>query len=229
MRLFTVIFTLCAAVLLRAQPVPFSAETATAQLTQALQEHFRAEGELQLELLRPWTAPNVTAREWQVQVAEFPASLASSILLRVRVLADGRVVSEQTHTARAALWREAWASKSPITAGTTFDVSSLETRRIDALRDRDALPAQIGDGSYIFNRGVSSARLLTWRDIARRPLVRKGETVEVSATDGQLVLTLKGIAQQNGAQGDAVTVRNPDSRKDFTAYVIDENRVQVRF
>jgi flagellar basal body P-ring formation protein FlgA len=34
---------------------------------------------------------------------------------------------------------------------------------------------------------------------------------------------------QNGAQGEAVTVRNLEPRKDFTAFVIDENRVQVRF
>jgi flagella basal body P-ring formation protein FlgA len=40
---------------------------------------------------------------------------------------------------------------------------------------------------------------------------------------------MKALAMENGAQGDVVTVRNPESRKDFAAQVIDENRVQVRF
>ena len=31
------------------------------------------------------------------------------------------------------------------------------------------------------------------------------------------------------AQGEVVTVRNPESRKDFAALVVAENRVQVRF
>jgi flagella basal body P-ring formation protein FlgA len=40
---------------------------------------------------------------------------------------------------------------------------------------------------------------------------------------------MKALAMENGSQGDTVTVRNPQSRKDFAAMVVDENRVQVRF
>jgi flagella basal body P-ring formation protein FlgA len=76
---------------------------------------------------------------------------------------------------------------------------------------------------------VQAGRVLTWRDISRRPLVRKGDTVEVSAVDGALTITMKAVAMENGAQGDTVTIRNPDSRRDFSAQVVDENRVQVRF
>ena len=92
-----------------------------------------------------------------------------------------------------------------------------------------AVPLAVTPAAFVLARGVSMGRLLTWRDLAKRPLVRKGEIVEVSATDGQLVVNLKGVVMQNGGQGDYVTVRNPDSKKDFSAYVIDENRVQVRF
>ena len=76
---------------------------------------------------------------------------------------------------------------------------------------------------------MPAGRLLTWRDIARRPLVKKGNIVEVSAADGLLLVTLKALAMENGAQGDTVTVRNPESQKTFAAIVVDENRVQVRF
>jgi flagella basal body P-ring formation protein FlgA len=96
-------------------------------------------------------------------------------------------------------------------------------------RERDALPAAVGDHSYMMVRAVSAGRLLTWHDIGRRPLVRKGSLVEVSAADGQLLITMKALAMENGAQGDTVTVRNPETRRDFAAKVIDENRVQVRF
>ena len=64
--------------------------------------------------------------------------------------------------------------------------------------------------------------------LAGKP-VRKGEVVEVAASDGQLVVVLKALALQNGALGDLVAVRNLDSRKEFTAFVTHENRVQVRF
>jgi flagella basal body P-ring formation protein FlgA len=40
---------------------------------------------------------------------------------------------------------------------------------------------------------------------------------------------MKALAMESGARGDTVTVRNPQSQKNFAAVVVDENRVQVRF
>lgn len=204
-------------------------EDVLAALTRDLTGHFRLDGELQLELLRPWSAPEKTAASWETVVLEYPAVPASSMLLRCRALADGVPAGDFSLVLRATLWRDVWAARQPLAVGATFDPSSLDTRRVDALRERDVLPVSAGDRSFIMGRAVSAGRVLTWRDITRRPLVRKGETVEVSASYGQLVVTLKGVALESGAQGDSVNIRNPDSRKDFTATVIDENRVQVRF
>jgi len=113
--------------------------------------------------------------------------------------------------------------------GAVFDPAQLDTRRADLLRERDLLPATVGDHSYIFARAIPAGRPLTWHDVARRPLVRKGDLVEVKAVDGSLVVVLKALALENGARGDTVTVRNLDSRKEFPALVTDENHVQIRF
>jgi flagella basal body P-ring formation protein FlgA len=191
--------------------------------------HFNLEGELQLELLRAWSAPDRVARLWTIDVSEFPAVLAPAMLARCRVLADGQVAGEYTITLHAALLRDAWSARQPVSANTTFDPAQLEVRRVDFLRERDALPASVGDRSFIFARAIQSNRLLSWRDVARRPLVRKGDVVEVAAVDGMLQVTMKGLAMENGAQGDTVTIRNPESRKDFSAQVVAENRVQIRF
>lgn len=229
-------FLLLLAVTLRAETpapapteVPLSQEAFTAALARDLTAHFNLEGDLQLEFLRTWNAPDRVARDWQIQVSEYPALASTSMLLRCRVLADGRSLGDLTLTLRASLWRDAWVARQPLENGGTFDPSLLETRRVDLLRERDALPAAVGDRTFIFARGVQAGRLLTWRDVARRPLVKKGELVEVSASDGMLVVTMKALAMQNGAAGEVVTVRNLDSKKDFSAFVIDENRVQVRF
>lgn len=211
-------------------PVPIAQKDFIAAIARELAGHFNLEGDLQLELLRTWNTPDRVAREWQVEVTEFPALASSSMLVRCRVLADGVAAgAESTLVLRAAHWRDAWVARQPLTNGGAFDVSLLETRRVDLFRDRDALPAAVGDRTFIFVRSVQPGRFLTWRDVGRRPLVRKGDLVEVSASEGSLVITLKALAMQNGAQGEAVTVRNIESRKDFTAFVVDENHVQVRF
>jgi flagella basal body P-ring formation protein FlgA len=208
---------------------PLAQDAFVTAVTRDLAAHFNLEGELQLELLRPWTPPDRVARDWQVQMAEYPTVPSSSMLVRCRVLADGASVADQTLVLRAALWRDVWVARQPLDNGAAFDAALLDARRVDLFRERDALPATVGDRTFVFARSVQAGRTLTWRDIARRPLVRKGEVVEVSANEGQLVITMKALAMQNGAQGEAITVRNLESRKDFTAFVVDENRVQVRF
>ncbi len=244
MRLFLIIALLFSAAAARAQQMdtthraeaefdpsstPLTREHLVSELTRHLAAHFNLDGELQLELLRPWSPPARLAKSWQLEVLEFPAVAGSSMLLRCRVLADGEPAAESTLVLRASLWRDAWASRMPLANGDTFDPSMLEVRRVDLFRERDALPAAVGDRSYAMTRAVAAGRLLTWRDVGRRPLVKKGQFVEVSAVEGHLVVTMKALAMENGAQGETVTVRNPESRKDFAAMVVDENRVQVRF
>jgi flagella basal body P-ring formation protein FlgA len=212
-----------------ATPAPFARDQFIAELSANLTNHFKLEGELQLELLRPWSPPSRVAQSWAIEVLEYPTVSSASMLVRCRVLADGVAAGDSTVVLRAALWRDVWVAREPLIAGATFDPTELETRRVNLFRERDALPAIVGDRSYSITRAVTAGRVLTWRDVTRRPLVRKGNVVEVSAGDGQLLITMKAVAMENGAQGDTVTVRNPVSRKDFAAMVIDENRVQVRF
>ena len=208
---------------------PFSRDQLVTALTRDLAGHFNLEGELQLELVRTWSPPARVATAWSLTVLEYPSMPASSMLVRCRLNADNEQVAEVTLILRASLWRDAWVARQPLAAGEAFDPALLDVRHIDLFREREVVPAAVGDRSYIFTRSVAAGHLLTWRDLSRRPLVKKGQLVEVSAVDGLLVVTMKALAMENGAQGDTVTVRNPDSRKDFSALVVDENHVQVRF
>jgi flagellar basal body P-ring formation protein FlgA len=213
-----------------ANPIgPLAQDAFVAAVSREITSHFNLEGDLQIELLRTWNPPQVVARVWQVVITEYPSVAGSAMLLRCRVLADGQTAAESTLTLRASLWRDAWVARQPLMNGAIFDPALLEARRVDLFRDRDALPAAVGDQSFVFARSVNTGRVVSWRDIARRPLVKKGSMVEVSAAEGTLSITMKALALQSGAHGEAVTLRNLESRKDFTAFVIDENRVQVRF
>lgn len=227
-RFITFCFLLAGAHLVAA-PGPLARDQFITHVGSDLRTHFKLEGELQLELLRPWSPPARVAETWNIEMLEYPTVPAASMLVRCRILADGTAVGDTTLVLRAALWRDVWVARQPLISGATFEPAELDTRRVDLFRERDALPALVGDRSYSIARAVNAGRVLTWRDIARRPLVRKGNLVEVSAGDGQLLITMKALAMENGAQGDTVTIRNTESRKDFAAMVIDENRVQVRF
>jgi flagella basal body P-ring formation protein FlgA len=208
---------------------PFTSAQLVSALTHDLANHFRLEGDFQLELVRPWTPPDRTAAGWDVVVTEYPLVPTATLVLRCRVLADGAPASDVLLTLRASLWRDAWFSREPIAAGSTFDATMLETRRVDCLREREALPATIGDDSFILARQVPANRLLTWQDLERRPLVRKGDIVDVVAAEGGLMVTMKAQAVENGVRGDTVLVRNLETRKDISGQVVAQDRVDIRF
>ena len=86
----------------------------------------------------------------------------------------------------------------------------------------ETVGANVNGIAFLFKKN----KIDTFRGVGR--LAGPG-LVEVAAIDGSLVVTLKAQALESGAQGDIVTLRNPESRRNFSATVIHENRVQVRF
>ncbi len=212
-----------------ADAMPLSQETVSSAMAASIAEHYSLEGDVRVEFLRAWTAPDKVARKWAFEVSDLPMMPSSSMLVHLKVLADGAVASEGPVTVRVELMRDVWVVRQPLTSGAPFEKTELDVRRVDGLKERDAVPASVGDNSYVYTRAVQAGHYLTWHDLGRRPLVRKGDLVDVTASEGALSISMKALAMQSGAQGDAVTIRNIESHKDFTAIVVDENHVQIHF
>jgi flagella basal body P-ring formation protein FlgA len=214
---------------LRAETVPVRAAEARASvladLATQLAAHFRAEGELQLESVRPFTvALDPEGRVPAIEVLEFPQLLSPAMIVRARLGS-----AEHTLVLRVQLLRDVWVARTPLERATPFASASLDTRRVDTLRERDAVPADEACRDFDFVRSVPANRILTWRDVARRALVRKGQVIEVAAIDGPLAVMMKALAMESGAAGETVKVRNLDSKKEFNALVVADARAQVRF
>lgn len=234
---FALLFLLtCAAPVLAQAPAASDAdvlrEAVLADLARQLTTQFNAEGELQLEFVRPWTPPSGVndVAGIQVTVSEYPTVLSASMLVRGRVAIAGLPGPEETFLVRGQLWRDSWVARNPVDRGMAFAADACDVRRVDTLRERDALPVSAAASSeWVFVRAVPAGRLLTWRDVARRALVRRGQLIEVAAVDGGLQVTMKALAMQDGAQGETVRVRNVDTKREFAAVVVSENRALVRF
>ena len=222
-----------------AQPAPavvaalasdgFTQELLLADLTHQLTERFQLHGELQLQLPRSWTPPAATPAAVEVVLLECPARLSSSLLLQVRLQSGGRQLGDYSLNLMVQQFREVWASRTPVERGSNFDPSQLDTRRVDVLQQRDTVPTDSTEADLTYATSVPASRLLTWRDLTRRALIRKGQIVEVSAIDGTLTITTKAMAMENGAAGDTVRLRNLESKRDFSGLVVAEARAQVRF
>lgn len=221
-RLFLLCGLLVSSLALRAQG---EAPAWVAEITARLHTHFGLEGDLHLVPVSGGLfAPKPGAA---VSIVEFPAGVSAQMLLRVRAEASGEASQEQTVILRANLWRSGWRLRQPSQRGDLLDTSMLESVRIDVLRERDAL-CSIPQGEYIFTRAVPADRLLAWRDLAARPIVRRGQIVEVVAQSGPVSVSLKGMAMQDGARHEMIRIRNVQSNREFTAQVTGESRAVIR-
>ncbi len=196
---------------------PSAADDWLVTLHALLADRYRATGELRLAWHRP--LPVDASRDADLELLQAPATLAPQLLVTVRARAVGGRTTDHSLLLRAELWREGYSLRQPAPSGTPLAPDLLDPVRFDALRDRDALvldPAQPLP-ELDFARAVPAGRLLVWRDVLRRPLVRRGQPVDVVASDGVLVVSLRAVALHDAARGESVRVRNPDSRREFTA------------
>ena len=207
----------------------YSRDELLADLSRLLADHYRVDGELQLELLRAWASPAPSRSPLSAQLVEAPSLLTPTVSLRIRLVSTEGELGETAVLLRAQLMRDVWYSRTPLDRGAAFDPSQLDTRRVDTLRERDAVAAADVRAELTYARAVPAGRMLTWRDVSKRALVRKGDVIEVSAVDGMLSVSMKALAMENGSAGETVRVRNLETRKEFSALVVADSRAQVRF
>ncbi|MFT3828695.1 MAG: flagellar basal body P-ring formation chaperone FlgA [Opitutaceae bacterium] len=199
------------------------------QLATDLAAHFGTTGELQLDLLRPWAPPVATTGDWSLTVVAPPPTLAAQLIVRVRLVQAGRALGEWNLPLRAQLWGDAFVARQPVARGEALAPALFDLRRVDFIREKDTVPAATDLSQLSVARAVAAGTTLSWRDVARRQLVQRGDRIDVVASSGALVITMKALAMQGGALGETIVVRNPESRRDFSATVTAENQARVTF
>ena len=189
-------------------------------------------GDLRLTLSRAWSPLRLGQDDrWELRIRQLPpGGLSSSFLLRFEIESDGRVLGDWQVMMRAQLWRPVWVAERRLDRGQVLEAGACVQQAVDVLREKQAfVPAETDLALYELVQTVGQERPLTWRDLSLKPLVRKGQMVDVTFQDGGMNIAMKAMAMSSGGAGDSVVVRNMDSRKDFTARVLRPNTVQVSF
>lgn len=192
---------------------------------------FNLDGELRLTFGRQWHPVRVPSSDWQISLPDLPiGGLSKSFILRVRINAGDRIWFDQQLVMQAQLWKQVYVASRRLERGQAMDTTSAEIQVTDVLRERltPLSPTTKLEDCEILQT-VVEGRPLTAKDVAPIPYVRKGAIVDVTAGDGSMSINMKGTAMGTGSQGDVITVRNMDTRKDFRARIVDRNSVRVTF
>lgn len=202
-----------------------------AELERQVGERLQPAGALRLVPVTPLPALPQGRPLPAVTILDQPARLTTSSALVRFILKDGeRNLGTFAVSFRMQVLAQVWVPTRRLAPGEPLSPDDVVAREIDLAREPKAVPAQDDIfGQYEIARVVAPERPLAWSDLAPRALVRKGQLVEVVASQGLLSITMKGQATRSASRGEMVTIRNLESKREFSAEVVDENKVRVQF
>jgi flagella basal body P-ring formation protein FlgA len=99
---------------------------------------------------------------------------------------------------------------------------------------RDLLPLHepvaefaANDTSLELAEPVPAGTPLLARQIRPRPVIHRGQLADVLIQDGALSITLKVEALEDGAPGQMIRARNPETRRDLVGKVLNPQTILV--
>ncbi len=155
-----------------------------------------------------------------------PGYLTLSIILYVNDSEAGQIRA----SGRINVFNKAIVAARAIERGRIIGADDIRPARINITQTRHAL---VDDPKKII--GLSSRRRILpgqpilLRDLKRRTVVRKGDSVIILAESGSIRITTTGRAKQDGIIGKKIAVLNLTSKKVIMAEVLNPSLVKVNF
>lgn len=198
-------------------------------LTQKIQAQVGAQGEVDLAFARPWTPVAIPDAPLRLELLEPTiARLNPLLMVRFQIRAGTEVLGTWQASLQCHLWRKVLVAQNALKRGAALSETDLGTERRDALTYRDALselPAEPAECELTEN--VQLGAPLTARSVRLKPVVFRGQTAEAVVRDGAMVISLKVEVLEEGAPGQMVRVRNPQSRRELRGRVENEQTIAI--
>lgn len=199
-------------------------------LTATLNEKLAENGATwELRLTRPWAAVVVPDAPLAAEIIEpAPNRITSACILRFELRADKKLLGSWQVAVQARLWREVLVARASLQRGQLLRDTDFNHERRDLLTVRQPLvelPAQNVD--YELAESVPIGSPLTARAIRLKPVIARGQLADAVIRDGAMMISVKVEVLEEGAPGQIVRVRNPQSRRELRGKVLDEQTVAI--
>ena len=200
-------------------------------LTKALAEKFSPIGSFSANITQPWKTVMVRDKHWKFEMVQYPpGGLRSYFNARFKILSEGTVLGIWTVPVVCQIWQNVYRTTQSIPRESTLHPNSLETQSVNILKiNQKTIPESFSLSTYETQKPLQAGKFLTWSDLQKKPLIRKGQVVDVYAKRGLMTIRAKGRSLEKGNIGQLISIKNISSNKYIQAEVIDENSVKVYF
>jgi flagellar basal body P-ring formation protein FlgA len=131
---------------------------------------------------------------------------------------------------RVHAWVEAVVAAANLTPDTQLTADLLSHRRVDMFAVSGALvtdPARVA--GKILRVGLAAGSPVLESFVENPLVIRRGQRVLLTLSDGQMVIRDSVIALDDGRVGDDIAMRNPESQKVIHATVSGDGTADIRF
>lgn len=107
----------------------------------------------------------------------------------------------------------------------TEDMFSIEKRQLSSSRETvQKIEAVVGMQA---NRFLNAGQTLQFSDIKKEQVLKRGQMVRAVVGDGSFEVAISAEAQEAGAIGEVVKIKNLDSQKVFAAKIVERGLVRI--
>lgn len=200
------------------------------QLTTTLQrEVVRNRGQLELRLSRVWTPVTIPDEPYKIHILDLPtAGVTPSFIVRFELMLGEETFGNFQVAASGRIFRDVPVSRGLLRRGQPLQPDDLVFERRDILQLRD-IPAEMpwDNPDLEMMENVSPGAPLFVRSVRIRPAISRGKIVDGKVEDGQLTISVRVEAMEDGIVGQTIRVRNQQSKREFKGKVQDAQTIMV--
>jgi len=200
-------------------------------LGKQISDYYSLKGVFKLDFVRPWQPLKLPSENFELILSDYPGGgVSSAFLIQCKVVSEGVTIADLQLSLHAQLWQEVWGALSKLDRGQPLDSTMVALQKVNVLRDKQTyLSSDVDPSVYDMAQSVQAGHPLFKQDVVERPVVHKGQVVEVVARQGLFNVRMKALAMEDGGEKAIIKMRNLETRKDFNAQIINENQVEVHF
>lgn len=173
----------------------------------------------------PILPPGQAAYRFVPQGSSNPTSLAGTFLFAV----DGREAARVRVTAQIELSVPVLAAARALPKGQVLTDGDLIVDLLPYAQAKGALTEPAPALGQTLKVALNSGEPVRERHLTKSLMVRRGDLVTMTATQGDLKVTATGQAKQDGALGETIAIINLSSKKTVAGRVTGQGQVEIVF
>ncbi|MGB9601626.1 MAG: flagellar basal body P-ring formation chaperone FlgA [Verrucomicrobiia bacterium] len=199
-------------------------------LTKTLQQQYcDGKSELELRLSRPWTMLKTVSSNGVFKLIEGPGrQLSPTMMVKFEWRSDKESLGPFQVVVYAKLWKEVIIAARPLTRGTVLNKSDVDFSKRDIFQMREwleDLPSNYNDVELVEN--IPQGQPIYPRSIRMKPIIKRGQLVEAHHVDGPMTISLKVEALEDGAPGQVIKIKNPQTRRELLGKVQNDGTISI--